>query len=216
MITVFLADDHVVLRQGLRQVMESEPDLKVVGEASTGLEVPDQVDRLRPDVLLLDLGMPELHGLEVTRHVTHRTPSTRVLILSMHSSDEYVIGAFRHGAAGYVLKGSDAAEVIGAIRRVASGARYVSPSLSDQIVDALLHKPSAEVADPYDALTDREREVFQLMAEGCSNTEIGEKLFISSRTVETHRANVMRKLALRTQTDVVRCAIRRGILPRDG
>lgn len=215
MITIFLADDHTVVRQGLRKVLESEAELSVVGEAGSGLDVVDAVDALKPDILLLDLGLPGLHGLEVIRRVAHRTPATRVLVLSMHANDEYVIGAFRNGASGYLLKGADAAELVIAIRRLASGTYYVSPAVSEQVVNALLENPPAVTDDPYEALSAREREVFQLMAEGYSNAGIASRLFISGRTVETHRANVLRKLGLRSQTAIVRYAVRRGLLPPD-
>ncbi len=216
MITVLLAEDHIVVRQGLRKVLETTPDISVIGEVTSGLEVADRVEALKPTVLLLDLGLPGLHGLEVARQVSRRSPLTHVLVLSMHVNDEYVIGAFRHGAAGYLLKGCDSDELVEAVRRVASGAPYVSPTISNHVVRSMLTDAAADVADPYAALSVREREVFQLMAEGHSNGAIAEKLFISSRTVETHRANALRKLGLHSQTDVVRYALRKGILPPDG
>ena len=165
--------------------------------------------------MLLDLGLPGLHGLEVIRQVTRRTPGAHVLVLSMHAHEEYVLGALRNGAAGYLLKGSNSEEVVAAIRKVAGGGRYVSADVSNHLVSAFLDHGSAPAADSYETLTDREREVLNLMAEGRANGEIAERLFISVRTVETHRANAMHKLSLRSQTDVVRYALRRGILPPD-
>lgn len=215
MIRVLIAEDHAVVRQGLRRVLEAEPDLAVVGEVDDGLKVADRVAEVTPHVVLLDLGLPGLHGLEVIRHVTRRTPGARVLVLSMYDHEEYVRGALSNGAAGYLLKGSDSEEVVTAIRKVASGERYVSASVANHFVSAFLEGGATSAADPYDTLTDREREVLNLMAEGHGNAAIAERLFISSRTVETHRANLMRKLGLRSQTDVVRYALRRGILPPD-
>ena len=215
MIRVLIAEDHAVVREGLRRVLEAEPDVSVVGEVNDGLKVADQVAAVTPDVVLLDLGLPGLHGLEVIRHVTRRTPRARVLVLSMYAHEEYVRGALTNGAAGYILKGSDSEEVVNAIRKVASGERYVSADVANHFVSAFLEGGATPAADSYDTLTDREREVLNLMAEGHANAAIAERLFISSRTVETHRANVMRKLGLRSQTDVVRYALRRGILPPD-
>jgi DNA-binding NarL/FixJ family response regulator len=215
MIRVLLAEDHAVVRQGLRKVLEAEPDLSVVGEVDDGLKVADCVCDSEPDVVLLDLGLPGLHGLEVIRQVRRRAPGARILVLSMHAHEEYVLGALTNGAAGYLLKGSDSEEVVAAIRKVASGQRYVSADVSNHLVSAFLDHGTAPGTDLYDTLTDREREVLNLMAEGHANTEMAERLFISVRTIETHRANVMRKLGLRSQTDVVRYALRKGILPPD-
>ncbi len=214
MIRLLLAEDHAIVRQGLRKVLEAEPDLEVVGEADNGLTVGDLVAASSPDVVLLDLGLPGLHGLEVIRQLSRRTPQSRVLVLSMHAHDEYVIGALKHGAAGYLVKGADSAEVVAAIRRVAAGGRHMSAELSTRLAGFLAQTRDALV-DPYETLTNREREILHLMAEGHTNGEIGARRSISVRTVESHRANVLRKLGLRTQTDVVRYAIRRGILPPD-
>jgi DNA-binding NarL/FixJ family response regulator len=214
-ITVLLAEDHTVVRQGLRMVLEAEPDVRVVGEVDDGLKVADMCEQLKPLVLVLDLGLPGLHGLEVIRQLGRRSPDVRVLVLSMHAHEEYVLGAIANGASGYLLKGCDAAELVAATRTVAAGGRHVSSAVVTPRVDALLRGQSVDepVTDPYATLTPREREVLSLMAEGYSNAEIGERLFVSSRTVETHRANVMHKLNLRNQTEVVRFALRRGILP---
>jgi DNA-binding NarL/FixJ family response regulator len=214
-ITLFLADEHTVVRQGLCKLIEDEPDLSVVGQAATGLDVADHVERIKPAVLVLEVRLPGLNGFEVTRQVTKRTPSTRVLILSGNADEQAVVGALRSGASGYLLKSCDAAELIRVIRRVASGAHYVSTDVSSQVVRAILNAPAAELSDPYEQLTDRQRQVLQLIAEGNSNSAIATKLFISRRTVETHRANAVRLLGLRTQTDIVRYALQRGILRFD-
>ena len=215
MIRVLLAEDHAVVRQGLRKVLEAEPDLSVIAEVDDGLKVADLVCDTAPDVVLLDLGLPGLHGLEVIRHVARRAPSSRVLVLSMHAHEEYVRGALTNGAAGYLLKGSDSEEVVAAIRKVAGGERYVSADVSNHFVSAFLDSGATPATDSYETLSDREREVLNLMAEGHANAVMAERLFISVRTIETHRASVMRKLGLRSQTEVVRYALRRGILPPD-
>lgn len=214
MIRVLLADDHTMVRQGLRHVLESA-GMTVVGDVSDGLQVADLVEQTTPDVLLLDMTMPGLHGLDVIRQVVRRTPATRVLVLSGDGREEFVLGSLRHGAAGYLLKGSDTIELVTAIAHVAAGGRYVTAACSDHLVKALLEHETETPHDSYDSLSDREREVFHLMAEGLGNAEIGTRLFISHRTAETHRASIMRKLGLRHQTDVVRFAIRRGILPAE-
>jgi DNA-binding NarL/FixJ family response regulator len=215
-VSIFLADDHQVVRQGLRSLLEAQPNFTVLGEADDGLDAITQVEKLQPNILLLDLMLPGLNGLEVARQCQQRVPKTRVIILSMHSDESYVLQALRNGAAGYVLKQSSAATVIQAVNEVHQGRRFLSPSLSDRAVEAYMQKVEPTTFDLYDTLTAREREVLQLAAEGYSNAEIAERLFISCRTVETHRANMMRKLDLRSQTDLIRYALRKGILPLEG
>lgn len=211
--TIVLADDHVVVRQGLRALLEAEPDFAIVGEAADGLEVADLVERLKADVLILDLMLPGLNGLEVTRQVQQRSPQTRIVVLSMYANEAYVLEALRNGAGAYVLKEASAADLVHAIREVMAGRRYLSPPLSESAIELYVQKAKAAPRDPYEALTTREREVLQLAAEGQSNPGIADRLGISVRTVETHRANLMHKLDLRSQTDLVRYALRRGILP---
>lgn len=211
-VTLLLADDHHVVRQGLRALLQTEPDFRVIGEASDGLEVADLVERMKPTVLVVDLMMPGLNGLEVTRQVSKRSPQTRVLILSMHSDEAYVLQALRNGAAGYVLKDSSAADLVHGVREVAAGRRYLSPPLSDRAIEIYGQSATDATLDIYETLTTREREVLHLAAEGRSNVEIGDRLSISPRTVETHRAHLMRKLGLQGQTDLVRYALRRGII----
>lgn len=211
---IALADDHQIVRQGLRKLLEAEADFSVVGEAADGLTTVDLVERMRPDVIVLDVMMPDLNGLEVTRQIKQRSPETRVLILSMHTDESYVMEALRNGASGYVLKDSSASDLVEAVREVTAGRRYLSARLSDRAVDAYIEGAKAAVTqDVYETLTNREREVLQLAAQGCSNAEVAERLSISPRTAETHRANTMRKLGLRTQTDLIRYALKRGILP---
>ena len=209
--TILVADDHPIVRQGLRTLLEAEPDLAVVGEASDGLEAVRSAERLRPHVLVVDVLMPGLNGLEVAREVA-RGRGTRVVVLSMHDAPTYVERAFRYGATSYVLKDSSASEVVHAIRETACGRRYLSPVL---VPPESPGTRSTAVVDPYDLLTSRERAVFQLTAEGFTAAAIGERLFIGRRTVETHRVNLMQKLSLRTQSELIRYAVRRGLLPID-
>jgi len=209
---IFLADDHPVVRRGLRALLESEPYFKVVGESSDGLETVRLVRKLKPDVLILDLKMPGLSGLEVTRRVKQVSPLTRVIILSIYGDKSHVIDALKSGAWGYVLKEANVDELITAIKQVVAGRRYLCQSLSELVID-YISSGEDRAEDPYELLTPREREVLYLVAQGMTNAEIASKLYISRRTVETHRANLMRKLGLKNQADLIRFAIRRGILP---
>ena len=214
MTTIVIAEDHHVVRDGLRALLAAQKDFQLVGEAADGLEAAQLAEKLQPDVLVLDLTLPRLHGLEVARQVKKSSPKTRVLILSMHANEAYVLEALRNDAAGYLLKDSTGAELVRAVRDVMAGRRYLSGSLSELAIQAYIQRKTADTAqDMYEALTAREREVLHLAAEGLNNPDIAAKLFISPRTAETHRANVMRKLNFKTQTDLVRFAIRRGILP---
>ena len=213
--TIVLADDHPFVRLGLRALLKTEPDLSVVGEVMDGLEAVALTERLRPDVLVLDLMMPGLSGLEVMSRVGLQAPETRVVVLSSYDREDYVLGALRSGARGYVLKDSCVVELVRAVREVAAGRRYLSPSLSQRAIDAYVQKAGAAAPDAYETLTDREREVLHLAAEGHANAVIASRLSLSSRTVEAHRASLMRKLGLQTQTALVRSALRRGILPME-
>ncbi len=212
-LTIMLADDHHVVRQGLQALLRAEQDFHLVGETANGLEVLRLVEKLRPHVLVLDLMMPGLGGLEITRRVAQRVPETRVVILSMHANEAYVVEAFRAGAIGYVLKGSTAVQLVRAIREAAAGRRFLSPPLSEDKLEDYLQTVESGPFDSYETLTSREREVLQLAAEGNSNAEIGHKLHISTRTVESHRASLMRKLDIHTQSELIRFALRKGILP---
>jgi len=209
--TIVLADDHQIVRQGLRALLECEPGFAVTGEARDGIEAAEAVDRLKPDVLVLDLMMPGLGGLEVIRQVRRRSPRTRIVVLSMHAGEGYVFEALQGGAAAYVLKNASAAELATAVREVVAGRRYLSHPLSERAIEAYAAKTRGGTLDVYDTLTAREREVLQLAAEGHGNPEIATRLGISVRTTETHRANLMRKLGLRNQTELVRYALSRGI-----
>jgi two-component system, NarL family, response regulator NreC len=214
-VTIVLADDHQVMRQGLRMVLEAQAHFQVVAEAGNGLDTIALVERCNPCVLIVDVMMPGLNGLEVTRQVRQRAPRTRVIVLSMYSNEAYVLEALRHGAAGYVLKDAPADELVHAVHEVVAGRRYLSPPLSERAIEAYLQKAQDTGLDPYETLTTREREVLQLAAEGRTHGDIAAALYISPRTVETHRANVMRKLRLQNQADLIRYALQRGLLPME-
>lgn len=211
MTTVIIADDHEIVRRGLRGILENEGACRVIAEASDGLAAAQFVEKLKPQVLVLDLNMPRLHGIEVLRQTRQSSPHTRVIVLSMHNDEPYVIEALRAGAMAYILKGSESQEILQALKEALAGRRFLSATLSEWAINALVAKPANE-SDPLHSLTQRERMVVQLAAEGHSNAEIAEKLFISPRTAETHRTNLLRKLGLQTQTDLVRFAIRKGLI----
>jgi len=211
MTTVIIADDHEIVRRGLRSLLEAEGSCRVVADVADGMSATQAVDKHKPALLILDLNMPRLHGLEVLKHVRTSSPHTRVIVLSMHNDEPYVIEALRAGASAYLLKGAESQEIAQALKEVLAGRRYLSAPLSEWAINALTTR-APDTSDPLGALSPREREVLQLAAEGYGNPEIAEKLFISPRTAETHRTNLMRKLGLQSQTDLVRFSIRRGII----
>ena len=215
MTTIVLADDHRVVRQGLRALLEAEADFQVVAEAGDGLEALQRIEQLKPNVLVLDLMMPGLNGLEVTRQASKHSHYTRIVILSMYANEAYVLEALSNGASAYVLKDSSSADLVQAVREVAAGRRYLSPPLTDRAIEAYQEKAKAAALDNYESLTTREREVLQLAAEGHTSTEMAARLGISPRTAETHRAHLMHKLNLHTQADLIRYALRRGIIPME-
>ena len=215
-VTVLLADDHPIVRQGMRRLLEAEPDLTVVGEAGDGLETVQLVEKLKPNVLVVDMMMPGLNGLEVLRQVKKRSPATFSIVLSMQSADAYVVEALKSGASGYILKDSGPGELVIALRQVIQGQRFLSPKLSERLINAYIQTSDKTVLDPYETLTNREREVLQMVSEGLSTPEIARRLSISPRTAELHRGRMMNKLGLRNQTDLIRYALKRGILPMDG
>jgi DNA-binding NarL/FixJ family response regulator len=212
-ISIILADDHQVVRKGLKALLSSEADFSVVGEANDGLETVQLVEKLKPDVLILDLMMGGLNGLEVTRQLAKKVPDTGIVILSMHSNEAYVLEALRSGAKAYILKESPPEELIHAVREVHAGKRYLSAPLTERAIEAYTSKSDAKPIDPYDQLTTREREILMLTAQGYTNNDIASRLFISPRTVETHRTNLMRKLELHSHAQLIQFAIQHDIIP---
>jgi len=216
MVTIVLADDHVIVRQGLRVLLESDPTLVVVGEASNGLQAIELVKRRKPMVLITDLMMPGLDGLAISRKLSGLKLDTRVILLSMYGDQAYVLTAFNNGASGYVLKESCGAELFQAIREVVADRRYMSPGISDASMNSfgsmgtVLQKAQAGSVEVHDKLTDRDREVLRLLVEGVSSEDIASQLKISSRKVEAHQANSMRKLGLSTHKALIRYAVDRG------
>ncbi len=212
---IVLADDHSLVRQGLKSLLESETDFKVVGEASDGLEAIRLCETMQPDVLVVDMVMKEMNGIEVTRQVSKSYPNITIVVLSMYDNENYVVEALQAGAKAYVVKESTATELVRAIREGKVGHRYLSPPLSERAINAYLQKSKATAFDPYETLTTREREVLHMAAMGASSSEIASRLYVSRRTIENHRASMMHKLDLHTQTQLIRFAIQRGIIPAE-
>ncbi len=212
-IGIVLADSHDLTRRGMRSLLEAEPGFALLGEVSHGREALDAVEQLQPDVLIADFALPGLNGIDIARYVARHAPQTRVLLLSLQTSEAYVLEALRSGATGYALKQAAARDLVQAVRDVAAGRRYLSPSLSERAIDAYvqLERDRESTPEGLGALTNREREILHLVVEGHTSPEIGERLSISTRTVETHRANIMRKLNVRNQAELVRYALQRGL-----
>ncbi len=211
-VRILIVDDHAVVRKGLRLVLEAEDDLEPVGEAGSGREAIFQARALKPDVILLDVVMPEQSGLEVLPQLRHEHPDAKVLVLSMQDDPQYVRQAFAAGASGYVLKEAADTDVVAAVREVAAGGRYVHPELGARMVAAEAEAARRAAEDP---LSDREREVLRLLARGHTNQEIAKQLYISVRTAETHRAHIMQKLRLQTRAELVGYALEQGLLDQE-
>ena len=208
MIRVFLADDHAMVRQGFRLILSSQPDIEIVGEAGNGREAVELAEKMKPDVVVMDVAMPDLNGIEATRRLSASAPRSRVLALSMHKDSVYVREILRAGARGYLLKDSIDTDLLNAVRAIARGDGYLSPGVSD----AVLSDYRRHVTDPLDLLTSREREVLQLIAEGKTNKEIAASLNLSVYTVDAHRGRVMEKLNLHSAGELVRFAVRNGLI----
>jgi DNA-binding NarL/FixJ family response regulator len=210
-VRILLADDHAMLRDGVRMVLESHPGFEVVGTADNGRDAVRLAEELRPDIAVLDVAMPEINGLEATRAIIESSPETSVVVLSMHEGEEYLREALRAGASGYVLKRAAAKELVGAINAVRRGESYLDPALTRTLISDYVRQVERSDDAP-DSLTDRELEVLTLVAEGLTNRQIALQLNISIKTVQTHRANLMDKLNLHDRTELVRYAIRRGLI----
>lgn len=208
---VLIADDHTMVRESLVAVLRAEPDVEVVAQAADGLEAVALAERTRPDIVIVDLSMPRLGGLEVVRRLRELLPQTRVLVLTMHQEDEYVLQAVRAGASGYLVKDSAAHELVEAVRRLHAGRAHFGPQAARALAEQM-QNPERDAGDPYGTLTSREREVFHLIAEGLTTKEIARRLDISVKTAENHRGRVLDKLGVRNTAELVRYALRRGLV----
>lgn len=210
---ILLADDHTVVRQGLRKVLEEQADWEVVAEAGDGREAVRQAEEFKPDIAILDVAMPLLNGIEATRQIAKRLPAVRVLILTMHADEAYVTQILKAGASGYLLKDSADVDLVQAVTEVSRGKSFFSPSIARLMLDEYVRpRGDRDVSDRYEALSTREREIFQLIAEGKTNKEIAALLSVSPSTVETHRAHIMEKLDLHSAAEIVLYAVRRGVI----
>ncbi|MEK6537405.1 MAG: response regulator transcription factor [Actinomycetota bacterium] len=216
-IRILLADDHAILRAGLVRLLGEEKDIEVVGEAENGREAVQKVQELHPDIVLMDIGMPVMNGMEATKQIKKRDAKVKVLVLTMHDNEEYLFQVLQAGAAGYVLKKAADSDLINAIHVVSRGDCFLYPSAAKMVVEDYLDKlkNGQEPTSSFDTLTDREREILTLVAEGHTNREIAETLFISVKTVETHKANIMEKLNLHKRAELVKYAIKKGMLQVD-
>ena len=213
-VSIFLVDDHPMIRQGLTKLINEVPEFQIAGEAADGVEALQKIGLVKPDILIIDMMMPNLNGLEVLLQVNKLSPATRAIVFSMQSAESYVMEALRCGAQGYILKEAGPGELIKAIRSVLQGDRYLSEELFMKFESGILNDRNVSM-DLFQTLTTREREIFQMTAEGNSSTQIGNKLAISPRTVEIHRSHFMKKLGLQNQAELIRYALKRGILPMD-
>jgi two-component system, NarL family, response regulator NreC len=209
---ILLADDHTLVRQGLRKVLEDRPEWQVVAEAGDGRAAVRLAEEYKPDVAVVDVAMPLLNGIEATRQIVRRAPQTKVLVLSMHSDEAYVTQMLKAGATGYLLKDSADVDLLEAVLAVSQGKSFFSPAVARLMSDDYARQRGDNAADRYDSLSEREREIFQLVAEGKTNREIAALLFISPSTVETHRARIMEKLNLHSAAEIVLYAVRRGVV----
>lgn len=212
MIRVFLADDHAIIRDGLKVFLEMQPSIQVIGEASNGRDAVDQVCQLTPDVVVMDISMPEINGIEATRKITQSCPQVQVIILSMLGTPEHVFQALQAGAKGYLLKDSASRDVVDAVLTVASGKRYFSQPITDTIIgDYLQVRESTQEANPLEYLSEREREILTLVVKGNTSAEIGRILYLSPKSVETYRSRMMKKLNISDLASLIRFAIQHGI-----
>jgi len=216
MIRVLVVDDHTILREGVRALLADEPDIVVVGEAGDGQEALEKVEALRPGIVLMDMVMPRMNGLEATSHIKRRHPEVKVLILSMYDDDEYVQQVIQAGASGYLLKGMAADDLVLAIREVHAGSSFLNSAVAAKLIEDYVRRVRGDTGpEGAEPLTTREREVLKLIAEGNTNQEVADLLCLSRKTVESHRANIMRKLDLHDVTELVKYSIRKGLISLD-
>jgi two-component system, NarL family, response regulator NreC len=211
---VLLVDDHAIMRDGIRALLSLQNDIQIVGEASEGKEAVAKAQELSPDVIIMDIAMPGMDGLEATRRITKQNPKIRVLVLTQHEDNEYVISAIKAGAAGYLPKRALGSELVSALRAVNKGDSFLHPSATAALIND--YRQQAQTGDSYDRLTPREREILKLIAEGHTSREIAESLFISLKTVMGHRTKVMEKLGLHNRTELIKYAMRKGLLSMNG
>lgn len=212
-IRVLLADDHSIVREGVKMILAKESDIEVAGEASDGQQALDLVERLKPHVIVMDISMPGMGGIEATQLVKERHPAVNVLVLTMHEDESYVFRLLRAGASGYVLKRAAAQDLVQAVRAAAKGEAFLYPSVARKVVEDYLKRvETGEERERYGGMTQREKEILTLIAQGLSNKQIGERLYISIKTVQTHRAHILEKLGLHDRTELVRYAIRKGLI----
>lgn len=215
-IRVLIAEDHVVVREGLRVLLEAQPDIEVVAEATSGEEAVNKTSEVQPDIVLMDITMPGMNGLEATRQIRQHDPDVKILILTMHESDDYFFKALETGASGYFIKGGSSSELISALRAVWHGDVFLYPTMAKKLLSDYLQRVGAgQGKEKYDGLTNREREILKLIAEGHTNQEIAELLVLSVATVQTHRAHIMAKLNLRSRTELIKYALRQGFITLD-
>jgi DNA-binding NarL/FixJ family response regulator len=215
-VRIVIAEDHTILREGLRSLLSSDPSFEIVGEAEDGREAIKCVEKFRPDLILTDLSMPRMNGMEAIKEIKRQSPKTKVLVLTVHKAEEYILATFRAGANGYLLKDSTHAELVMAVKKVLSGKQYISPEISEKVIEGYLEgKKTLKSQTSWETLTQREREILKLIAEGYKNKEIAEDLCISVKTVEKHRANLMEKLDLHSIQALTAFAIEKGLVTQE-
>ena len=212
---IVIAEDHTILREGLRALLSADPQFDVVGEAGDGRAAIRRCDELAPDLVLMDLSMPRMHGFDAIKEIKRQSPEIKIIVLTVHKTDEYILATLQAGADGYVLKDATQSELVMAIRNVLAGKRYLSPGISDRVIEGYLEgKETIKTSSAWDTLTRREREVLKLIAEGYKNKEVADHLFISLKTVEKHRANLMKKLDLHNAAELTALAMEKGLIER--
>jgi DNA-binding NarL/FixJ family response regulator len=213
---IVIAEDHTILREGLRSLLSSSPEFEIVGEAKDGREAIGCVEKFKPDLILTDLSMPRMNGMEAIKEIKRQSPETKVLVLTVHKAEEYILATFRAGANGYLLKDSTHAELVMAVKKVLSGKQYISPEISEKVIEGYLEgKKILKSRTSWETLTQREREILKLIAEGYKNKEIAEDICISPKTVEKHRANLMEKLDLHSIQALTAFAIEKGLVTQE-
>ena len=215
-VRIVIAEDHTILREGLRSLLSSDPNFEIVGEAEDGREAIKCVEKFKPNLILTDLSMPRVNGMEAIKEIKRQSPETKVLVLTVHKEEEYILSTFRAGADGYLLKDSTHAELVMAVKKVLSGKHYISPEISEKVIDGYLEgKKTLKSRTSWETLTPREREILKLIAEGYRSKEIADYLFISPKTVEKHRANLMEKLGLHNVQALTAYAIEKGLVTQE-